>query len=132
MRRLASRMNSARPLDEPSIQAGDIGALGLLHEIGHLLIARYEADRQPGAMAAALASLEADLGPDAHRLLDRFGEEFPGRGPDPEPPEHRLEELLLTRVANENPADRPAQGAHRRSAARGGHPLSRRDPAARG
>ena len=68
MRRLASRMNSARPLDEPSIQAGDIGALGLLHEIGHLLIARYEAERQPGAMTAALASLEAGLGADAQRL----------------------------------------------------------------
>ena len=108
MRRLASRMNSARPLDEPSIQAGDIGALGLLHEIGHLLIERYEAERQPGAMAAALAGLEVDLGrADAQRLLDRFGEEFPGRGPEPEPPEHRLEELLLTRVANENPAIGP-------------------------
>ena len=107
MRRLASRMNSARPLDEPSIQAGDIGALGLLHEIGHLLVARYEAERQPGAMAAALTRLETDLGPDAGRLLDRFGEEFPGRGPEPEPPEHRLEELLLTRVANENPAVGP-------------------------
>jgi glycosidase len=107
MRRLASRMNSARPLDEPSIQAGDIGALGLIHEIGHLLIERYEAERQPGAMTAALASLEAGLGHDAQRLLDRFGEEFPGRGPDPEPPAHRLEELLLTRVANENPAIGP-------------------------
>ena len=51
----------------------------------------------PGAMAAALADLEARLGPDADRLLDRFGEEFPGAGPEPEPPTYRLEELLLTR-----------------------------------
>jgi hypothetical protein len=88
----------------PSVQAGEIGALGLLHEVGHLLIARYEADVRPGAMAAALADLEARLGPDAGRLLDQFGEEFPGRRADPEPPEDRLEEMLLTRVANENPA----------------------------
>src|SRR4029079_11998070 len=38
------------------------------------------------------------------RLLDRFGQEFPGRGPEPEPAAHRLEELLLTRLAHENPA----------------------------
>ena len=104
LRRLASRMNAARAAGAPSVQAGEIGALGLLHEVGHLLIARYESDVRPGAMAAALADLEARLGPDAGRLLDRFGEEFPGVGPEPEPLTNRLEELLLTRVANENPA----------------------------
>ena len=100
-------MNLARVAGTPSIQAGEIGALGLLHEIGHLLIARYEKERRPGAMRAALADLEDRLGPDAGRLLDRFGEEFPGGGPEPEPSEHRLEELLLTRVSNENPAVGP-------------------------
>ena len=104
IRRLANRMNTARATGAPSVHAGEIGALGLLHEIGHLLVARYEADRRPGAMAAALVDLETRLGPDAARLLDRFGEEFPGPGPEPERPTHRLEELLLTRVANENPA----------------------------
>jgi len=107
MRRLAARMNSARSADGPSIQAGELGALGLLHEIGHLLIARYEAERRPGAISAALADLDASLGVDARRLLDRFGQEFPGRGPEPEPRAHRLEELLLTRVSNENPAVGP-------------------------
>ena len=104
LRRLAARMNAARADGAPSVQAGEIGALGLLHEVGHLLIARYEADVRPGAMSAALADLERRLGPDAGRLLDRFGEEFPGAGPDPEPATDRLEEMLLTRVANENPA----------------------------
>ncbi|HEY8817632.1 MAG TPA: hypothetical protein VIM25_02285, partial [Candidatus Limnocylindrales bacterium] len=103
IRRLAARMNLARIAGTPSIQAGEIGALGLLHEIGHRVIARYEEERRPGAMRAAMADLEDRLGPDAGRLLDRFGEEFPGTGPDPEPSEHRLEELLLTRVSNENP-----------------------------
>ena len=74
-------MNAARAAGAPSVQAGEIGALGLLHEVGHLLIARYEADVRPGAMSEALADLETRLGPDAGRLLDRFGEEFPGAGP---------------------------------------------------
>ena len=104
VRRLAARMNSARQPGEPSVGAGEIAALGLLHEVAHLLIARYEADRRPGAMTAALADLEERLGPDGGRLLDRFGNEFPGPGPGPEPPAHRLEELLLIRIANENPA----------------------------
>ena len=42
--------------------------------------------------------------PGRDRLLDRYAREFPGRGPAPEPPVERLEELLLTRIANENPA----------------------------
>ncbi|HEY6014678.1 MAG TPA: alpha-amylase family glycosyl hydrolase, partial [Candidatus Limnocylindrales bacterium] len=104
IRRLAGRMNAERAGGAPSVQAGEIGALGLLHEIGHLLVARYEASRRPGAMATALAALDATLGPDSHRLLARFGQEFPGAGPEPEPPIHRLEELMLTRISNENPA----------------------------
>jgi glycosidase len=104
IRRLAGRMNAQRADGAPSVQAGEIGALGLLHEIGHLLVARYETSRRPGAMDAALAALDARLGPDSHRLLDRFGHEFPGAGPDPEPPAERLEELMLTRISNENPA----------------------------
>jgi glycosidase len=97
-------MNAEQAGGAPSVQAGEIGALGLLHEIGHLLVTRYEARRRPGAMDAALATLDAKLGPESHRLLERFGQEFPGVGPEPEPATHRLEELLLTRISNENPA----------------------------
>ncbi len=104
IRRLAARMNAERPAGAPGVGAGEIGALGLLHEIGHLLIARYEATRRPAAMTAALGEVREQLGPDADRLLDRYAKEFPGRGPAPEPPVERLEELLLTRIANENPA----------------------------
>ncbi|HEV8402166.1 MAG TPA: alpha-amylase family glycosyl hydrolase, partial [Candidatus Limnocylindrales bacterium] len=110
IRALAGRMNGVRAAGSPSVQAGEIGALGLLHEIGHLLVARYEADRRPGAMKAALADLDDRLGPDAGRLLDRFGEEFPGPGAAPEPALTRLEELLLTRISNENPAVGPLLG----------------------
>ncbi|MDO8483845.1 MAG: alpha-amylase family glycosyl hydrolase [Candidatus Limnocylindrales bacterium] len=109
IRRLAARMNIERAAGAPSVSAGEIAALGLLHEIGHVLIARYEQNRRPGAINGALTDLEARLGPEAARLLDRFGQEFPGRGPEPEPPAHRLEELLLTRISNENPALGPLQ-----------------------
>src|SRR3954452_6192651 len=104
IRRLADRMNRARADGAPSVQAGEIAALGLLHEVGHLLIDHYETTVQPGAMAVALKKLEGSLGQDADRLLDRFADEFPGAGPAPEPTTERLEELLLTRIANENPA----------------------------
>ena len=104
IRRLAARMNADRPAGTPGVGAGEIGALGLLHEIGHLLIARYEATRRPAAMSAALSDVRRGLGSDADHLLDRYAAEFPGRGPGMEPPVERLEELLLTRIANENPA----------------------------
>jgi glycosidase len=104
IRRLANRMNAARADGAPAVSAGEIAALGLLHEINHILVTRYEQTRRPRAMDAAVADLEERLGRDARRVLDRFGAEFPGRGPEPEPPAHRLEELLLTRIANENPA----------------------------
>ena len=83
IRSLAARMNSEREPGSPPVYAGEIAALGLLHEIGHVLIARYEERQATGAIARALADLEATLGPDATRLLDRFGQEFPGPGPEP-------------------------------------------------
>ena len=104
LRRLADEMNRARADGAPSVQAGEIGAMGLLHEIGHLLIAHYEATRRPGAMTAALADLDRRLGREADALLERFGEEFPGVEGTAEPAALRLEEMLLTRIANENPA----------------------------
>jgi glycosidase len=107
IRSLAARMNDLREPGSPPIHAGELAALGLLHELGHVLIARYEQRQAPGAMTRALADLETTLGREATHLLDRFGQEFPGPGPDPEPPAHRLEELLLTRISNENPAIGP-------------------------
>src|SRR5512134_2860384 len=37
IRHLAARMNVDRPPGAPSVGAGEIGALGLIHEIAHLL-----------------------------------------------------------------------------------------------
>jgi glycosidase len=106
VRRLAAAMNDARPTGAPGVSAGEIGALGLLHEVGHLLVAR-QAALGGTTMASALRDIRRRLGEDLDRLLDRYGAAFPGIGPAPEPELVRLEELVLTRVSNENPAIGP-------------------------
>jgi glycosidase len=105
IRTLAARMNADRAPEAPGISAGEIGALGLLHEIGHLLVTRQASHGT--TMAAAMRDVRRELHDDLDRLLDRFGAAFPGVGDTPEPPTMRLEELLLTRVSNENPAIGP-------------------------
>ncbi|HEY8800306.1 MAG TPA: hypothetical protein VIM20_06865, partial [Candidatus Limnocylindrales bacterium] len=47
VRRLAARLNASG--EAPSASAGEIVALGLLHEVAHVLIDRYEAEVRPGA-----------------------------------------------------------------------------------
>jgi glycosidase len=103
IRTLAQRMNEERAADAPGVSAGEIAALGLLHEVGHLLIVRQIAAGGP-TMATAMRDVRRLLRDDLDRLLDRFAAAFPGAGPEPEPPVVRLEELLLTRLSNENPA----------------------------
>jgi glycosidase len=102
IRLLSARMNAERPPEAPGISAGEIGALGLLHEIGHLLVTKQAA--RGTTMASAMRDVRRLLHDDLDRLLDRYGAAFPGVGDRPEPPAVRLEELLLTRISNENPA----------------------------
>jgi glycosidase len=105
IRRLAVRMNADRPGGAPTVLAPEIVALGLIHEVGHLLIDRYDRQRGGSSMAVAMTSVRQRMGDrDTDRLLDRFAREFPGPTTEPEPASQRLEELLLTRLANENPA----------------------------
>jgi glycosidase len=100
IRALAQRMNEARPAGSAGVTAGEIGALGLLHEIGHLLVTRQ---RRPD-MATAMRDVRRLLHDELDRLLDRFAAAFPSVGRQPGSPVVQLEELLLTRVSNENPA----------------------------
>ena len=103
IRLLAQRMNEARPPEAPAVSAGEIGALGLLHEVGHLLVTRMSARGEP-SMATVMRDVRRRLRDDLDRLLDRYGAAFPGTGPEPEPRVVQLEEMLLTRISNENPA----------------------------
>ena len=107
VRRLAARMNAAREPGARSAQAGEIVAVGLLHEIFHLLVDRYEEDARPDAMSGAAEALETGLRDDGRQVLGGFAAEFPNEADAPDPPPEIVEELLLTRVANENPAAAP-------------------------
>src|SRR6266550_3694946 len=102
IRRLATRLNQTG--DAPTASAGEIVALGLLHEVAHVLIDRYEAEVQPGAIDEALANVDAAIGKRAvDRVLRRLGTEF---GPEPDRAE-ALESLFLLALAGENPAADP-------------------------
>ncbi len=108
-RRLAAAMNRARATDHasgvPSVQAGELQALGLLHEVFHHLIERYETEVRPGAFADALAAVAAERGDRrTSALLRSFGEGFQGA---PRTGPETLEEVLLTAVTNANPAAEP-------------------------
>jgi len=99
-------VNATRRAGEPSAQAGELAALELLHEVFHLLVARAAELVPPSAMDATGDQVGRDVGAKVlDRLLDAVGEEFPDVGGAAGPV--RLEELLLVRIANENPAARP-------------------------
>jgi glycosidase len=104
LRRLAARMNAARPAGAASVQAGDIAALGLIHEIFHLVVQRYTDDAVGDAMPRAVRALRERIGKRAEGALGAFATEFAAAASVEESPEALLEELLLVRVANENPA----------------------------
>jgi glycosidase len=105
-RRVAAAVNATRRAGEPSAQAGELAALDLLHEIFHLLVRRagelQPAAAMPAATSAVGGAVEARV---LEPLLGAVGEEFPDVADEPAP--GRLEELLLLRVTNENPAVRP-------------------------
>jgi len=102
-RRLAGRLNE-RGGGAPTAHAGEIVALGLLHEVAHALVDRYERDVRPGAFASALERLDERIGHQAvDDVLDRLAAEF---GRDPERPD-ALESLVLLDLAAENPASAP-------------------------
>ena len=67
-RRFAQAMNAQRDLAaDPgrAVRAGDINAMGLVDEILHHVVELYRRQRNPAAMAGALAALDQALGSDA-------------------------------------------------------------------
>jgi glycosidase len=103
-RRLAARLNDRAALGAPTAHAGEIVALGLLHEVGHALIDRYERDVRPDVFADALRELDESVGrKPVDDVLTRLSAEF---GPEAGRPD-LLEALLLLDVAAENPAATP-------------------------
>ena len=80
-RRFAHRMNLAREADrhpERAVPAAALHAMGLIDELLHLIVARYRAERDPGAMEDALRWFEERLGrASVDQVLLAFAEEFP-------------------------------------------------------
>ena len=105
-RRVVAALNAQLPPGAPSAQAGELAALELLHEIFHLMVERA-AELDPAASMETSAVVVGDtLGDeDFAELVDAVGSEFPDVESATEPV--RLEEMLLVRIANENPAARP-------------------------
>jgi glycosidase len=126
-KRLAHAMNEAAgPAGRPggAVRAGDLNALGLLHETLHLMVSQYRRQADPRVLADALDTLAERFGTgQVEDMLAAFVDEFPPpavwRGEitaaswlaaTTEELSHRevaLEELVLLALANDNPAWRP-------------------------
>jgi glycosidase len=130
-RRLAARINQVRAVapaargGAPSLTGAELYALGILHEVFHYLVERYDRRISPGALARAAEVLEAELGRGRiEDVVGTFGREFPDGAAGPRghdvaeaarPPapgtaqvqEAALEELLLLGLTNGNPAAEP-------------------------
>ncbi|MEJ5263165.1 MAG: alpha-amylase family glycosyl hydrolase [Ignavibacterium sp.] len=123
-RLLSEKINQIRKAEgrhSELVTAGQINALGLLHEIFHLLIRRYEENENPGVLRRSIEYLKATLTEDElEKTLLKFVEEFP---PLPvyqnkisakeflnsftESKSNReiiLEEIILLNIENINPA----------------------------
>jgi glycosidase len=103
-RRLAARLNERAADSAPTAHAGEIVALGLLHEVGHALIARFERDVRPTLFQDTLRELDVSVGRrQVDDVLTRLSKEFS----EDQPRTELLESLLLLDVAAGNPAATP-------------------------
>ncbi|MBT8379660.1 MAG: alpha-amylase [Ignavibacteria bacterium] len=121
---LAEKINSKRKeegLTDYFVTAGQINALGLLHEIFHLLIRKYEEEDNPRVFRKVIDQLTIELTQsDLDKTLLAFADEFPPlpvynnditateylRDKTGEKPNSEiiLEELILLHFENSNPA----------------------------
>jgi pimeloyl-ACP methyl ester carboxylesterase/glycosidase len=137
-RRAAHRINvdraAGRGHGPPTVTAGELIAVGVLHEVFHRLVDKYDAEIAPGAVTGAVAALPEAAGrARVDRTVKGIAREF-GRPPappghDPEPPPdaatartETLVEALLLSVINQDPAAAPLRdlfddGALRREGA---------------
>lgn len=74
---LAQKINEVRSGDSP-VTAGQINALGLLHEIFHYAIRIYEDEHNPGVFSKAIHTLKSQLGEkNLQKVLLGFIQKFP-------------------------------------------------------
>ncbi len=126
-RSLARRINEkvdASLLPEKTVRAGRLNAMALIDEILHDVARLYREGPAPSAFSLALGAMESSIGPaELDRLLLAFIKDFPPLDVYREGTEPRawlsaapggipnrilaLEEFVLLRLANENPAFAP-------------------------
>jgi len=120
----AQKINEKRDLlhyPEQAMKAGQLNALGLIHEILHYVAGLYREQSQPESMRLALEQLDAQLGADVvEAALRRFADDFPplavyrremsldaylaGQSDGVPHRQLLLEELLMLWLENANPA----------------------------
>ncbi|MCU0343295.1 MAG: alpha-amylase family glycosyl hydrolase [Ignavibacterium sp.] len=123
-RLLSEKINTIRRDEgkfELQVTAGQINALGLLHEIFHLLIRNYEKSNNPGVIKNSIEFLQKNLSEEElDKTLLKFIEEFPplpvyqskikaveylkGRTEGKDNREIIIEELIILNLENINPA----------------------------
>ncbi|MCU0413508.1 MAG: alpha-amylase family glycosyl hydrolase [Ignavibacteriaceae bacterium] len=121
---LSEKINSKRREEgnaDQFVTAGQINALGLLHEIFHLLIRKYEESDNPGVFSKAINHLKNEISDEGlEKTLLAFVEEFPplsvynndvtseeylrSNTSGKSNKEIILEELILLHMENSNPA----------------------------
>lgn len=124
---VSERINSVRRNEgrfSEQITPGQINALGLIHEIYHLIIRQYEEDENPGIFGRTLEKIKLSLDEkNLDEVLLSFVEEFPpisvykseltpaeflnSASGSKSNREIILEELILLHIENTNPAARP-------------------------
>jgi len=123
----AQKMNTRRDLlryPEAAVKAGQINAMGLIDEILHFVVQRFQTEMSPEAMNRAMSFVEQRIGPDElDRTLLQFADQFPpvavyrnrtapkswleGRTAGVSHRRLAIEELLLLWLANQNSAFTP-------------------------
>ncbi len=122
IRKFVQKINSLRD-DKTKVRAGEVNAAGLLDEIFHFLIRKYENDENPGVFNRAASYLQSSLGKEnLNTLLLNFIDQFPpldvykkimsgseylNSSSDGKPnKEIVIEEMILLFLDNFNPANK--------------------------
>lgn len=119
---LAEKINIVRKAEGRTdlVTAGQVNALGLLHEILHFVINEYEQKENPGVISRGINELKAKFGDDLDNILLEFIKEFPpldvyknkitpeeyliGAAENKTNKEIILQEIILLSISNSNPA----------------------------
>lgn len=122
VRLFVHKLNQTRP-EEKKLFAGEVNAAGLLEELFHIIIRKYEQEHNPNLMGKALSQLQAVSGmSETMTQIKEFVSTFPpmdvyqgrmdvnaylAQQDSVRPPTHVvLEEMLLLWLANKNPANK--------------------------